>query len=149
MSRMSTTTLQILNTSGAGDSQLKLNIGGSSFRIRMTSLFSRVDDGLLVDFAQMDHETRSKHCDEYLEVRRITCKAIWAEAVGRAHLTTNGLHAFHKKSRFQYSFKRCLSILQQAQNFASFCRRMCEKYSEFRKFLSFTSANTCLVARCV
>ncbi|XGW32774.1 hypothetical protein V3C99_017357 [Haemonchus contortus] len=52
--------------SGAGDTVLKLNIGGMSFRIRMTSLFSRTEEEKLVTFAQMDHEKRVRSCDAYI-----------------------------------------------------------------------------------
>ncbi|KAK6765997.1 hypothetical protein RB195_025733 [Necator americanus] len=52
--------------SGAGDTVLKLNIGGMSFRIRMTSLFSRTEEEKLVTFAQMDHEKRIRSCDAYI-----------------------------------------------------------------------------------
>ncbi|WKY16217.1 hypothetical protein Q1695_001141 [Nippostrongylus brasiliensis] len=52
--------------SGAGDSVLKLNIGGMSFRIRMTSLFSRTDEEKLVLFAQMDHDKRVRSCDAFI-----------------------------------------------------------------------------------
>ncbi|EYC03533.1 hypothetical protein Y032_0093g2642 [Ancylostoma ceylanicum] len=52
--------------SGAGDTVLKLNIGGMSFRIRMTSLFSRTDEEKLVTFAQMDHEKRIRSCDAFI-----------------------------------------------------------------------------------
>lgn len=53
---------------GAGDTVLKLNIGGMSFRIRMTSLFSRTEDEKLVTFAQMDHEKRIRSCDAFIVV---------------------------------------------------------------------------------
>ncbi|CAJ0609884.1 unnamed protein product [Cylicocyclus nassatus] len=52
--------------SGAGDTVLKLNVGGMSFRIRMTSLFSRTEEEKLVMFAQMDHEKRTRSCDAYI-----------------------------------------------------------------------------------
>ncbi|ETN83674.1 K+ channel tetramerization domain protein [Necator americanus] len=52
--------------SGAGDTVLKLNIGGMSFRIRMTSLFSRTEEEKLVTFVQMDHEKRIRSCDAYI-----------------------------------------------------------------------------------
>ncbi|KAK5981630.1 Voltage-gated potassium channel [Trichostrongylus colubriformis] len=52
--------------SGAGDTVLKLNIGGMSFRLRMTSLFSRTEEEKLVTFAQMDHEKRVRSCDAYI-----------------------------------------------------------------------------------
>ncbi|GMT35104.1 hypothetical protein PFISCL1PPCAC_26401 [Pristionchus fissidentatus] len=51
--------------SGAGDSVLKLNIGGSPFRLKITSIFSRGDDGRLVKFAQLDHEKRVAAADAY------------------------------------------------------------------------------------
>ncbi|VDM76715.1 unnamed protein product [Strongylus vulgaris] len=37
-----------------------------SFRIRMTSLFSRTEEEKLVTFAQMDHEKRMRSCDAYI-----------------------------------------------------------------------------------
>ncbi|PIO70750.1 K+ channel tetramerization domain protein, partial [Teladorsagia circumcincta] len=52
--------------SGAGDTVLKLNIGGMSFRIRMVSLFARTEEEKLVAFAQMDHEKRMRSCDAYI-----------------------------------------------------------------------------------
>ncbi|CAD6197305.1 unnamed protein product [Caenorhabditis auriculariae] len=52
--------------SGAGDTVLKLNIGGMSFRIRMVSLFSRATDEKLVQFAQLDHAQRLEASDAYM-----------------------------------------------------------------------------------
>uniref|UniRef100_A0A1I7WR17 BTB_2 domain-containing protein n=1 Tax=Heterorhabditis bacteriophora TaxID=37862 RepID=A0A1I7WR17_HETBA len=51
---------------GAGDTVLKLNIGGMSFRIRMTSLFSRTEGERLVCLAQLDHDRRVNASDAFL-----------------------------------------------------------------------------------
>ncbi|GMT06465.1 hypothetical protein PENTCL1PPCAC_28639 [Pristionchus entomophagus] len=51
--------------SGTGDSVLKLNIGGSPFRLKVSSIFSRGDEGRLVKFAQLDHDKRVAACDAY------------------------------------------------------------------------------------
>ncbi|CAJ0955391.1 unnamed protein product, partial [Mesorhabditis belari] len=53
--------------SGAGDTVIKLNVGGSSFRLRVTSLFARNDDSRLVRFATYDHERRVTKCDAYIQ----------------------------------------------------------------------------------
>ncbi|PAV83856.1 hypothetical protein WR25_19593 [Diploscapter pachys] len=52
--------------SGIGDTVMKLNIGGMSFRIRISSIFSRTENERLVVFAQMDQENRVKNSDAYL-----------------------------------------------------------------------------------
>ncbi|CAB3400352.1 unnamed protein product [Caenorhabditis bovis] len=52
--------------SGAGDSVMKLNIGGTSFRLRISSIFSRSSDDRLSAFAQLTHEQRLQSCDAFL-----------------------------------------------------------------------------------
>uniref|UniRef100_A0A1I7TW82 BTB_2 domain-containing protein n=1 Tax=Caenorhabditis tropicalis TaxID=1561998 RepID=A0A1I7TW82_9PELO len=52
--------------SGAGDTVIKLNIGGTSFRIRVTSIFARSADEKLSAFAQLTHEQRLQACDAFL-----------------------------------------------------------------------------------
>ncbi|EGT45979.1 CBN-KVS-1 protein [Caenorhabditis brenneri] len=52
--------------SGAGDTVIKLNIGGTSFRIRVTSIFARSADEKLSAFAQLNHEQRLQSCDAFL-----------------------------------------------------------------------------------
>ncbi|KAF8353810.1 kvs-1 [Pristionchus pacificus] len=51
--------------SGTGDAVLKLNIGGSPFRLKVSSIFLRGDEGRLVKFAQLDHEKRVAASDAY------------------------------------------------------------------------------------
>ena len=57
--------------SGIGDTVMKLNVGGMSFRIRISSIFSRTENERLVVFAQMDQENRVKNADAYLTVSTI------------------------------------------------------------------------------
>ncbi|CAI5455340.1 unnamed protein product [Caenorhabditis angaria] len=52
--------------SGAGDTVLKFNVGGTSFRLRISSIFARSGEEKLSTFAQMSHEQRILQCDAYL-----------------------------------------------------------------------------------
>lgn len=54
--------------SGAGDTVIKLNVGGTSFRIRISSIFARSADEKLSAFAQLNHEQRLQACDAFLMV---------------------------------------------------------------------------------
>ncbi|CAJ0583483.1 unnamed protein product, partial [Mesorhabditis spiculigera] len=51
----------------AGDSILKLNIGGTVFRLKIASIFARNDDSRLVHFATFDLEKRQAKCDAYIQ----------------------------------------------------------------------------------
>uniref|UniRef100_F1LDJ1 Potassium voltage-gated channel subfamily S member 3 n=1 Tax=Ascaris suum TaxID=6253 RepID=F1LDJ1_ASCSU len=54
-----------MNEKLAGDSIIKLNIGGTSYSIRASTLISRDENSRLANFARGDADSRLSFCDAY------------------------------------------------------------------------------------